>query len=97
MYKNCVAFYPNHIYPSLNFNTIKKSFKDLSNDYRDFGTIITIKNEELMISINNKGKTDIYYNNINDEALTSEVKKIESLFKEQIIDFKLEKKYSQKN
>lgn len=94
MYKHCTAFYPNHIYLGVNFNKIKKTYQHENKNFKDFGTLITISGEKLMISINSKGKTDVYYNTLDYDLISSEVKKIESLFKKQIEDFKLEEKYS---
>jgi hypothetical protein len=88
MYKNSNTFYPSKVYLNIDFEEIKKKLKDINNiNIKDYGRIIFVKISDFMVSVNNLGEIDFYYDSINELELKNNVKNIENIFKQQIKEF----------
>ncbi|HEK8842968.1 TPA: hypothetical protein STX52_000108 [Clostridioides difficile] len=56
------SFYPNDIYPKIDFLKIKRQLKSIyKNDLSDCGSICIIEKEHYSISVNSIGEVNIYY------------------------------------
>ncbi|CZR97814.1 MULTISPECIES: hypothetical protein [Clostridioides] len=86
------CFYPNNIYPAIDFLKIKKQLKSIyKNDLSDCGNICIIERKEYSISINSIGEINIYYDLEYENKIQSIVDEIEQLFKTQIKNFSVSK------
>lgn len=97
MFKNINSFYPNDIFPKLNFAKIKHDLKDLSlwqdsSLIEDFGSILIIENDSYYVTINNIGKIKIGYDCIDKTCIDEIVDNIEVIFKEQAQSFNIKDK-----
>lgn len=97
MFKNINSFYPNDIFPRLNFTKIKNDLKDLSlwqhsSLIEDFGSILIIENDSYYVTINNIGKIQIGYDFIDTKYMNEIVNNIEIIFKEQAQSFNIKNK-----
>ncbi|MCC0650849.1 hypothetical protein, partial [Clostridioides sp. ZZV15-6598] len=56
------SFYPNNIYPKIDFLKIKRQLKSIyNNSLSDCGSICIIERKDYSISINSIGEINIYY------------------------------------
>ncbi|CCL00282.1 TPA: hypothetical protein JD074_15445 [Clostridioides difficile] len=89
------SFYPNNIYPKINFLKIKSQLKNINyiyeSDLIDCGSICIIENENYALSINSIGEISIYYNKEYKNKIQIIVDEIEQLFKSQIKNFSISK------
>ncbi|GMK81690.1 hypothetical protein JSCD7_00570 [Clostridioides difficile] len=89
------SFYPNNIYPKINFLKIKSQLKNINyiyeSDLIDCGSICIIENENYALSINSIGEINIYYNKEYKNKIQIIVDEIEQLFKSQIKNFSISK------
>ncbi|MDL0163106.1 hypothetical protein [Clostridioides difficile] len=84
------SFYPNNIYPTIDFLKIKKQLKSTyKNDLSDCGSICIIERKDYSISINSIGEVNIYYDSKLKQYIEDAVKDIELMFKSQIRSFYL--------
>ncbi|MCC0636541.1 hypothetical protein [Clostridioides sp. ES-S-0001-02] len=89
---NDKSFYPNNIYPAIDFLKIKKQLKSIyKNDLSDCGSICIIERKDYSISINSIGEINIYYDSRYENKIQSVVGEIEQLFKSQIKNFSISK------
>ncbi|HBF0031418.1 hypothetical protein QQO69_07660 [Clostridioides difficile] len=95
MFKNENSFYPNNIFPSLDFTKIKAQLKNINyiyeSDLIDCGSICIIENENYALSINSIGEINIYYNKEYKNKIQIIVDEIEQLFKSQVKNFSVSK------
>ena len=89
MFNKNIIYYPKNIYLDLDFDKVKSDFNKLNTDCQDFGSIIIIKNPSTTVSINDIGKVQIFYDNINQSELNNNIKDIEKIFQNQINDFEI--------
>ncbi|VIG13614.1 Uncharacterised protein [Clostridioides difficile] len=86
------SFYPNNIYPTIDFLKIKRQLKSIyKNDLSDCGSICIIERKEYSISINSIGEINIYYDSRYENKIQSVVDEIEQLFKYQVKNFSVSK------
>lgn len=84
------SFYPNNIYPAIDFLKIKRQLKSIyENDLSDCGSICIIERKDYFISINSIGEVNIYYDLKFKQCVQDAVKNIEEMFKSQIRSFYL--------
>ncbi|MCC0658508.1 hypothetical protein IC175_18320 [Clostridioides sp. ES-S-0123-01] len=89
---NDKSFYPNNIYPTIDFLKIKRQLKSIcKNDLSDCGNICIIERKDYSISINSIGEINIYYDSRYENKIQSVVGEIEQLFKSQIKNFSISK------
>jgi hypothetical protein len=89
VFKNSSIFYPKNIYLDLDFDKIKNSFDELNTSYQDFGSIIIIQDSYAIFSINDLGKVQAFYDDIDQTELKRNISNIENIFKKQINDFEI--------
>ncbi|MCJ0438819.1 hypothetical protein H3T74_01770 [Clostridioides difficile] len=86
------SFYPNNIYPTIDFLKIKRQLKSTyKNDLSDCGSICIIERKDYSISINSIGEINIYYDSRYENKIQSIVGEIEQLFKSQVKNFSISK------
>ncbi|MCC0652255.1 hypothetical protein [Clostridioides sp. ES-S-0001-03] len=86
------SFYPNNIYPTIDFLKIKRQLKSIyKNDLSDCGSICIIERKEYSVSINSIGEINIYYDLEYEDKIQSIVGEIEQLFKSQVKNFSVSK------
>ncbi|HBH0878305.1 TPA: hypothetical protein KR676_002005 [Clostridioides difficile] len=84
------SFYPNNIYPAIDFLKIKKQLKSTyKNDLSDCGSICIIERKDYSMSVNSIGEVNIYYDSKFKQCVQGAIKDIELMFKSQIISFYL--------
>ncbi|MBY2478258.1 hypothetical protein KWV16_15385 [Clostridioides difficile] len=89
---NDKSFYPNNIYPTIDFSKIKRQLKSIyKNDLSDCGSICIIERKEYSVSINSIGEINIYYDLEYEDKIQSIVDEIEQLFKSQVKNFSISK------
>ncbi|UDN57200.1 hypothetical protein [Clostridioides sp. ES-S-0010-02] len=89
---NDKSFYPNNIYPAIDFLKIKRQLKSIyKNDLSDCGSICIIERKEYSISINSIGEINIYYDLEHENKIQSIIDEIEHLFKSQVENFSISK------
>ncbi|MFL8801728.1 MULTISPECIES: hypothetical protein [unclassified Clostridioides] len=89
---NDKSFYPNNIYPAIDFLKIKRQLKLIyKNDLSDCGSICIIERKDYSISINSIGEINIYYDSRYENKIQSIVGEIEQLFKSQVKNFSVSK------
>ncbi|EQK10415.1 TPA: hypothetical protein KOO12_002063 [Clostridioides difficile] len=89
---NDKSFYPNNIYPAIDFLKIKRQLKSIyKNDLSDCGSICIIERKEYSISINSIGEINIYYDSRYENKIQNVVDEIEQLFKSQVKNFSVSK------
>ncbi|MCC0634661.1 MULTISPECIES: hypothetical protein [unclassified Clostridioides] len=89
---NDKSFYPNNIYPAIDFLKIKRQLKSIyKNDLSDCGSICIIERKDYSISINSIGEINIYYDSRYENKIQSVVGEIEQLFKSQVKNFSISK------
>ncbi|MCC0640307.1 MULTISPECIES: hypothetical protein [unclassified Clostridioides] len=89
---NDKSFYPNNIYPVIDFLKIKRQLKSIyKNDLSDCGSICIIERKEYSISINSIGEINIYYDLEHESKIQSIIDEIEQLFKSQVENFSISK------
>ncbi|MCC0636853.1 MULTISPECIES: hypothetical protein [unclassified Clostridioides] len=89
---NDKSFYPNNIYPAIDFLKIKRQLKSIyKNDLSDCGSICIIERKEYSISINSIGEINIYYDLEHENKIQSIIDEIEQLFKSQVENFSISK------
>lgn len=89
---NDKSFYPNNIYPAIDFLKIKRQLKSIyKNDLSDCGSICIIERKDYSISINSIGEINIYYDSRYENKIQNVVDEIEQLFKSQIKNFRVSK------
>ncbi|EQF24168.1 hypothetical protein QEW_2828 [Clostridioides difficile CD160] len=89
---NDKSFYPNNIYPTIDFPKIKRQLKSIyKNDLSDCGSICIIERKEYSVSINSIGEINIYYDLEYEDKIQSIVDEIEQLFKSQVKNFSISK------
>ncbi|HBF2829417.1 hypothetical protein JY783_18815 [Clostridioides difficile] len=86
------SFYPNNIYPKIDFLKIKRQLKSIyKNDLSDCGSICIIERKDYSISINSIGEINIYYDLKYENKIQNVVDEIEQLFKSQVKNFSMSK------
>ncbi|HBF1646914.1 TPA: hypothetical protein KNS55_003208 [Clostridioides difficile] len=86
------SFYPNNIYPKIDFLKIKRQLKSIyKNDLSDCGSICIIERKGYSISINSIGEINIYYDSRYENKIQNVVDEIEQLFKSQVENFSVSK------
>ncbi|MFL8710133.1 hypothetical protein Q3304_05170 [Clostridioides sp. GD02377] len=86
------SFYPNNIYPAIDFLKIKRQLKSIyKNDLSDCGSICIIERKDYSISINSIGEINIYYDSRYENKIQNVVDEIEQLFKSQVKNFRVSK------
>lgn len=86
------SFYPNNIYPKIDFLKIKRQLKSIyKNDLSDCGSICIIERKGYSISINSIGEINIYYDSRYENKIQNVVDEIEQLFKSQVKNFSMSK------
>lgn len=86
------SFYPNNIYPTIDFLKIKSQLKSIyKNDLSDCGSICIIEREDYSISVNSIGEITVYYDLKYENKIQNVVDEIEQLFKSQVKNFKVSK------
>ncbi|CZR99128.1 hypothetical protein CDFC105_70475 [Clostridioides difficile] len=86
------SFYPNNIYPQIDFLKIKRQLKSTyKNDLSDCGSICIIERKDYSISINSIGEINIYYDSRYENKIQNVVDEIEQLFKFQVKNFRVSK------
>lgn len=86
------SFYPNNIYPKIDFLKIKRQLKSIyNNSLSDCGSICIIERKDYSISINSIGEINIYYDSRYENKIQSIVGEIEQLFKSQVKNFSVSK------
>ncbi|HBF2809185.1 TPA: hypothetical protein KN238_003887 [Clostridioides difficile] len=89
---NDKSFYPNNIYPAIDFLKIKRQLKSIyKNDLSDCGSICIIERKDYSISINSIGEINIYYDSRYENKIQNVVDEIEQLFKSQVKNFRVSK------
>lgn len=89
---NDKSFYPNNIYPAIDFLKIKRQLKSIyNNDLSDCGSICIIERKDYSISINSIGEINIYYDSRYENKIQNVVDEIEQLFKSQVKNFRVSK------
>ncbi|HBG7748022.1 hypothetical protein [Clostridioides difficile] len=89
---NDKSFYPNNIYPAIDFLKIKRQLKSIyKNDLSDCGSICIIERKDYSISINSIGEINIYYDSRYENKIQNVVDEIEQLFKSQVKNFSVSK------
>ena len=83
------SFYPNDIFPRLDFSKIKKQLKLIDNDLSDFGSICIIEKEHYTISVNSIGEINVYYDLEYENKVYRIVYEIENSFKSQVGRFSI--------
>lgn len=92
MYNNNIIFYPKQIYIDLDFKNIKNNLSKTYKEHQDYGSIFIAENSSYLMSINNIGKLQVFYDFIEEETVDEIIFEIELEFRKQISDFKIEKK-----
>ncbi|MGX4591618.1 hypothetical protein ACWJU5_16060 [Clostridioides difficile] len=86
------SFYPNNIYPKIDFLKIKRQLKSTyKNDLSDCGSICIIERKDYSISINSIGEINIYYDLKYENKMQNVVDEIEQLFKSQVKNLSVSK------
>ncbi|MDI7818603.1 hypothetical protein AB8L61_17290 [Clostridioides difficile] len=86
------SFYPNNIYPTIDFLKIKRQLKSIyKNDLSDCGSICIIERKDYSMSVNSIGEINIYYDLKYENKIQSVVDEIEQLFKFQVKNFSVSK------
>lgn len=86
------SFYPNNIYPTIDFLKIKRQLKSIyKNDLSDCGSICIIERKEYSISVTDIGEINVYYDLEYENKVQSVVDEIEQLFKSQVKNFSVSK------
>ncbi|EIJ0739830.1 hypothetical protein KWT25_21200 [Clostridioides difficile] len=86
------SFYPNNIYPQIDFLKIKRQLKSIyNNSLSDCGSICIIERKDYSISINSIGEINIYYDSRYENKIQSIIGEIEQLFKSQVKNFSVSK------
>lgn len=89
MYRNNHVFMPNNTYIGINFDFIKDNIASTFKDYEDYGSIIVVRNQEIMMSVTNTGKIQLFYDIIDNSVIERHITAVESLFKDQVCGFSL--------
>lgn len=87
MYSHVVYFSPNHIYLSIDFKQIKEMLLSAFDLFEDYDSIITLKKDDSMVSVNNIGSTIVFTNK--EDVINKLAKEVEDVFKQQITEFEL--------
>ncbi|MCJ0407879.1 hypothetical protein JY794_14425 [Clostridioides difficile] len=86
------SFYPNNIYPTIDFLKIKRQLKSTyKNDLSGCGSICIIERKDYSISINSIGEINIYYDLKYENKMQNVVDEIEQLFKSQVKNLSVSK------
>ncbi|UWD47379.1 hypothetical protein NYR90_12580 [Clostridioides difficile] len=86
------SFYPNNVYPAIDFLKIKRQLKSIyKNDLSDCGDICIIERKDYSISVNSIGEINVYYDLKYENNIQSIVDEIENLFKSQVKNFSVSK------
>nr|UWI51879.1 hypothetical protein NZ312_09255 [Clostridioides difficile] len=86
------SFYPNNVYPAIDFLKIKRQLKSIyKNDLSDCGNICIIERKDYSISVNSIGEINVYYDLEYENNIQSIVDEIENLFKSQVENFSISK------
>ncbi|MGX9756957.1 hypothetical protein ACWYRQ_11805 [Clostridioides difficile] len=86
------SFYPNNVYPAIDFLKIKRQLKSIyKNDLSDCGNICIIERKDYSISVNSIGEINVYYDLKYENNIQSIVDEIENLFKSQVENFSVSK------
>ncbi|MGO0904899.1 hypothetical protein ACTPC6_03910 [Clostridioides difficile] len=86
------SFYPNNIYPAIDFLKIKSQLKSIyKNDLSDCGNICIIERKDYSISINSIGEINMYYDSKYENKMQNVVDEIKQLFKSQVKNFSISK------
>ncbi|HBG4840126.1 TPA: hypothetical protein KQF09_003251 [Clostridioides difficile] len=84
------SFYPNNIYPQIDFLKIKRQLKSIyKNDLSDCRSICIIERKGYSLSVNNIGEVNIYYDLKFKQCIQDAIRDIELMFKSQIRSFYL--------
>ena len=92
MYNNNIIFYPKQIYIDLDFKNIKSNLSNMYKEHQDYGSIFIAQNTSYLMSINNIGKLQVFYDFIEEETVDEIISEIELEFRKQISDFEIQKK-----
>lgn len=90
MYKNEKIFYPIEFYYSIDFNFIKEKLKNHNEKYIDYGSIFVVEKKDYMLTVNEVGKIDIFYDDLDEKTILDTAKNVESLIKSQVKTFSLQ-------
>ncbi|WLD27694.1 hypothetical protein CDIFMA2_15760 [Clostridioides difficile] len=86
------SFYPNNVYPAIDFLKIKRRLKSIyKNDLSDCGSKCIIERKEYSISVNSIGEINVYYDLKYENKIQNVVDEIEQLFKSQVKNFSVSK------
>lgn len=88
MFQNNKVYYPEMIY-SIDFDYVKNILKGSNDIFTDYGSVIALNQKDMLLTLNNIGKIEVFYNSIDEGLLTEKVKDIENVVKKNIIDFKI--------
>ncbi|HFL3270324.1 TPA: hypothetical protein ACG3I2_002332 [Clostridioides difficile] len=84
------SFYPNNIYPQIDFLKIKRQLKSIyKNDLSDCGSICIIERKDYSMSVNSLGEVIVYYDSKFKQCVQDAIRDIELMFKSQIRSFYL--------
>ncbi|MDO0426763.1 hypothetical protein KLN95_17635 [Clostridioides difficile] len=84
------SFYPNNIYPKIDFLKIKRQLKSIyNNSLSDCGSICIIERKDYSMSVNSLGEVIIYYDSKFKQCVQDAIRDIELMFKSQIRSFYL--------
>lgn len=89
MYQNSQIFYPKSVYLDLDFNVIKENLKLIVPNYSDYGSIIVLKDDQYYYSVNDIGKVEVFYNELDNIQIEKSIKRIESIFRIFVDDFRI--------
>ncbi|HGL5965260.1 TPA: hypothetical protein ACKFJN_003856 [Clostridioides difficile] len=83
------SFYPNNIYPKIDFLKIKRQLKSIYKNLSDCGSICIIERKDYSLSVNSIGEVNIYYDLKFKQCVQNAIRDIELMFKSQIRSFYL--------
>lgn len=89
MYVHNRVFQPSNLYYNINLQMVKNRLNKEQMNFKDFGSIIIIKKQEYMMTLNNLGSIEIFYDKYDKNLFDTQVQKMEDILREQISDFKL--------
>ena len=82
-YKNSIQINPRHHYFNIDFNSIKTSLSSSEKSVLDYGSIFVIQSNNNLITIDNIGRINVYFDKITPGEISSIIKPIESAFLQQ--------------
>lgn len=94
MFNKLESFYPNHFFPTLDFNTIKEGLKTLmvcdnKINIKDLGNTWIIEREDYIVAVNSVGSVQIHYDTLTNNEIEQIIGNIEQIFKTQANTFEI--------